>query len=47
MAAMLSNGMGGYDWAALPLPCRVYGVRDVELLIDRLMVLKTHRREQN
>lgn len=35
--------MGGFDWAALPLACRVHGVRDVELLIERLMTIKLHR----
>ncbi len=46
VALMLSNGMGGYDWAALPLACRIHGVRDVEMLIERLLVLKTHRAEE-
>lgn len=47
MAAMLSNGMGSFDWGALPLACRVFGVRDVEMLIDRLMVLKLHRKGED
>lgn len=40
---MLANGMGGIDWAGLPLACAVFGVRDVELLIHRLVTLKTYR----
>lgn len=45
VAAMLANGMGGLDWSALPLACRVHAVRDVELLIERLQVIKAHRPE--
>ena len=40
---MLANGSGGIDWAGLPLACEMYGVRDVETLIQRLVVIKTHR----
>ena len=40
---MLANGMGGIDWAGLPLACAVHGVGDVEGLIHRLVVVKTHR----
>jgi hypothetical protein len=39
---MLANGMGGLDWAGLPLACAYLGVRDVEGLIDRLLVIKQH-----
>lgn len=41
--ALLGNGMGGLDWSGLPLACARYGVRDVAGLIDRLLILKTHR----
>lgn len=41
--AMLANGMGGLDWASLPLACAYFGVRDVEGLIHRLLVLKMHK----
>lgn len=34
---------GGIDWQGLPLACAYYGVRDVEILIQRLIVIKTHR----
>lgn len=40
---MLANGMGGIDWSGLPLVCALLGVRDVELLVERLLVIKTHR----
>lgn len=40
---MLTNGMGGIDWAGLPLAVSVHGVDDIELLIDRLVTIKTHR----
>jgi hypothetical protein len=41
--AMLNNGMGGLDWAGLPLACAYHGVRDVEGLLHRLYVMQTHR----
>lgn len=40
----LSNGMGGLDWAGLPLLCAYHRVSDVEGLVHRLLVIKTHRR---
>jgi hypothetical protein len=39
----LSNGMGGLDWAGLPMMCALHGVRDVEGLLYRLLTIKTHR----
>ncbi len=39
----VANGMGGIQWGDVPLFAAVYGVQDVEGLIDRLLVLKTHR----
>lgn len=35
--------MGGLDWAALPMFAALYGVEDHDMLIERLMVLKTHQ----
>ena len=35
--------MGGIDWTALPLAVAMYGVQDVEALIERLMIIKTHK----
>jgi hypothetical protein len=40
---LMSNGMGGLDWAALPLAVARYGVRDVAGLIDRLLTIKGHQ----
>lgn len=40
---MLTNGMGGIDWAGLPVAVAYLGVDDVEGLIDRLMVIKQHK----
>ena len=40
---MLANGMGGLDWAGLPLACAYYGVADIDALVHRLMVIKLHR----
>lgn len=34
--------MGGIDWAGLSLFVGLYGVEDVEGLIDRLLVIKSH-----
>jgi hypothetical protein len=42
----LRDDVGGVNWAALPLFVTLYGVDDVELLIERLVVLKTHRPEE-
>jgi hypothetical protein len=43
---MLSNGMGGLDWAGLPLVCRMLGVDDMDALVHDLMVIKLHQPEQ-
>lgn len=40
---MLSNGMGGIDWAGLPLACAIHSVDDVEMLVHRLVAAKNHR----
>ncbi|WKB52313.1 hypothetical protein [Eleftheria terrae] len=39
----LSNGAGGIDWAGLPVVVELLGITDVEGLIHRLHVIKTHR----
>lgn len=41
--SMLANGMGGIDWSGLPYVVEILGVSDVEMLVHRLMVMKTHR----
>ena len=39
----MANGMGGLDWSALPLAAEMYGISNIETLVTRLMVIKTHR----
>lgn len=39
---LMANGMGGIDWAGLPLLCGWLGVRDVEGLMQRLVVIRMH-----
>jgi hypothetical protein len=39
---MLSNGMGGMDWAGLPIVCAWLGVTDPEDLLNRIRVIRTH-----
>jgi len=39
----LSNGQGGFDWAGLPVVVALLGVRDVEALVNALLVIKLHR----
>ncbi len=43
----LSNGMGGLDWAGLPLQVAYHGVQDVQGLLHRLLVIKGHRPPQD
>lgn len=38
----LSNGSGGIDFGGLPLVVELLGVDDVEDLMHRLLVIKTH-----
>jgi hypothetical protein len=42
----LSNGMGGLDWSGLPLVTEYLGITDIEGLMARLIVIKTHRRDE-
>lgn len=44
---MLSNGMGGLDWAGLPLVAELLGIDDLEAFIRQLMTIKTHRPDKN
>lgn len=39
----LANGTGGLYWDALPLFAALHAVQDLEPLIDRLLVIKTHK----
>lgn len=43
----MCNGHGGIDWAGLPLVVQWLGVRDLDGLIHRLLVIKTHRPDNN
>ena len=43
MWSLLANGMGGLDWAGLPLVCGWLGVHDVEGLMQRLAIIKRHK----
>ena len=40
---LMQNGMGGCDWAALPMACELYEVDDVEAVIERLLIIKNHK----
>ena len=40
---LLATGMGGFDWQGLPLVVALLGVQDIELLLHRLQVIKTHK----
>lgn len=35
--------MGGIDWSGLDLVVAKYGIEDVDGLIDRLYILRTHQ----
>lgn len=39
---MLADANHGIDWAGLPLAVEYLGVRDVEALIDRLLVIRAY-----
>lgn len=40
---MVSNGMGGIDWGAVPFACDYLGVEDVDVIVERLLVIKSHK----
>ena len=40
---MLANGMGGLDWAGLPIVAELLGIKDIEALVHRLMTIKVWR----
>lgn len=42
---LLADGMGGVDWAGLPLLAGLLGIDDVDGLVVRLEVIKTHHPE--
>lgn len=39
---LLHNGMGGIDWAGIPLVCAYLGVTQIEPFVDALQVLLTY-----
>ena len=43
---MLANGMGGIDWSGLPLAVEMLGVSEVEALVHRLVIIKSHKPEK-
>lgn len=43
VAKLLANGTGGYDWGGLPLMVDWLGVSDVEGLMQRLAVIRSHK----
>lgn len=43
VSKLLANGTGGYDWSGLPLLVDWLGVTDVEGLLQRLAVIRTHK----
>lgn len=40
----LANGMGGIDWAGLPLVVEWLGITDIDGLLHRITVIKSHKR---
>lgn len=44
MFNLLADGNGALDWQGLPLICGWLGVQEVEDLMHRLAVIKTHRK---
>ena len=39
----LSNRTGSIDWAGLEFVVALLGIKDVESLVQRLLIIKTHR----
>lgn len=42
---MLQNGQGGFDWAGLDVVVELLGIADVAGLVNRLMVIKMHKKK--
>lgn len=40
---LLSNGMGGIDWAGLPIVAELLAVQDLELLTDALLAIRQYK----
>lgn len=43
---MLTNGMGGIDYAGLPLVAAWLGIDDMDDLMTRLLTVKTHKKPE-
>jgi hypothetical protein len=41
------NLMRGLDWAALPVVCDIFGIRDPEILIAQLAAIRDAQDERN
>lgn len=41
------NIMGGLEWDALPTVAEMVGIEDVELLIESLVMIRKHQKEQH
>lgn len=41
----MANGSGGIDWAGLALMVALFDVDDVDALVHRLLVIKSHKPE--
>ncbi len=39
---LLANGMGGFDYAGLPMVAEMLGFDDLDGLLHRLLVIKSH-----
>ncbi len=42
IARLAANGMGGYDWRGVEMLADLFGVSDVEMLVERLGVIKAY-----
>ena len=39
--------MGGIDWAGLPIVAEILGIRDVQRLVERLLVIRTYKPKEH
>lgn len=43
---LLANGMGGLDYAGLPLVAAHLGIDDPDMLLTRFLAIKTHKKTE-
>ena len=43
---MLANGMGGLDWAGLPIVVEHLGIPDINLFLWQLRVIRSHKADR-